>query len=162
VLDLARTNRLRAEDVAAIDATISETTAGVLRHHAPTTLDEARFSIEFTVASALVNGALGIAEVSGQALSDPRVRAVMPRVRTHTVQTSCPLEPSFALTDSVRLTLRNGAALESGPIRFARGHAELPLDEAQLREKLDSCAAGDRDLADAVLQRVDAALAREQ
>jgi aconitate decarboxylase len=162
VLDLARAHDVKPEDVAAVDASISETTAGVLRQHAPATLSEARFSLEFTVASALVHGALGIAEVSEAALARPQVRALMPLVRTHTVRTSCPLEPSFALTDRVTLTLRNGATLDSGPIRFARGHAELPLDDAQLREKLESCAGGDRALAAAVLQRIEAALSGRQ
>ena len=162
VLDLAREHGVAARDVASVDAFISETTAGVLRHHAPATLDEARFSLEFAVASALVHGALGVAEVSELALADPRVRELMPLVHTHTVQTSCPIEPSFALTDRVTLTLRSGQVLDSGPIRFARGHAELPLDEAQLRDKLESCAGGDRQLAAGVLARIDAALATDR
>jgi aconitate decarboxylase len=159
VLDIARAHGVRAQDVLAVDAFISETTAAVLRHHAPATLDEARFSLEFAVASALVHGALGVAQVSEAALAHPQVRELMPRVHTHTVQTSCPLEPSFALTDRVTLALRGGETLDSGPIRFARGHAQLPLDEAQLREKLEACAGGDRQLAAGVLQRIDSSLA---
>ena len=84
----------------------------------------------------------------------------MRRVETRTVQTSCPLEPSFAYTDQVTVTLRDGTALDSGPIRFARGHAELPLDDAQLREKLFSCVAPDEQpLARSLLAQVDAMLA---
>ena len=55
---------------------------------------------------------------------------------TRTVQTSCPLEPSFAYADQVRVRLRDGRCLDSGPIRFARGHAERPLSDQQLLEKL--------------------------
>lgn len=155
VLDLAARHRFTLADVAAVRATISETAAAVLRHHDPRTLTEARFSMEFAVATAIARGRLGIAEVSESALHDPVVRALMGRVDTETVQTRCPLEPSFAYTDQVTITLRDGTTLDSGPIRFARGHAQLPLDEAQLREKLFSCIApGEEPLARSLLERV--------
>ncbi|HMA06577.1 MAG TPA: MmgE/PrpD family protein, partial [Ramlibacter sp.] len=159
VLDLVREHRIAPAEVTAVDATISETTAGVLRQHEPASIDAARFSLEFCVAAALARGRLGIAEVSSAALQDPVVRQLMRGVRTHTVQTSCPLEPSFAYTDRVTVTLRDGTLLDSGPIRFARGHAELPLDEAQLLEKLHGCAQPhERALADGILERIAAAL----
>jgi 2-methylcitrate dehydratase PrpD len=159
VLDLAARHRFTPADVGAVRATISETTAGVLRHHDPRTLTEARFSMEFAVATAIARGRLGIAEVSESSLQDPVVRELMQRVETATVQTRCPLEASFAYTDQVTVTLRDGTVLESGAIRFARGHAELPLDEAQLREKLFSCVATEEaPLARDLLARVDAML----
>ena len=156
VLDLARAQQVVPEDVEAVDATISTTTAGVLRHHEPATLSEARFSLEFVVAVALVHGRVGVREVSEEALRDERVRSLMRRVRTHTTDTSCPLEPSFAFADEVRLTLRDGRQLASGPIRFARGHAELPLEPGQLEEKLLGCA--EESVARSVIARLDRAL----
>lgn len=160
VLDLAARHRFTPADVAAVQATISETTAGVLRHHDPGTLTEARFSMEFAVATAIARGRLGIAEVSEASLRDPLVRELMQRVATQTVQTRCPLEPSFAYTDQVTITLREGTVLDSGPIRFARGHAQLPLDEAQLREKLFSCVGPDEaPLARQLLEQAGAMLA---
>jgi 2-methylcitrate dehydratase PrpD len=159
VLDLARAHQVNAGDVIAVDASISATTAGVLRHHRPATLGAARFSLEFCAAAALVHGRLGISEVSAATLADPLVRTLMGRMRIHTVDSSCPLEPSFAFTDSVSITLADGRSFDSGPIRFARGHAELPLDEAQLREKLFSCAGPqDAPLTTAVIRSIDAAL----
>lgn len=159
VLDLVAAHGLRPDKVAGVDATISTTTAAVLRHHAPTTLAEARFSLEYVVATALVRGALGLREVSEDSLADPAVRALMPRVRTHTVDTRCPLEPSFAFEDRVAITTVDGAVLESGPIRFARGHAQLPLDESQLRAKLFACLNPDEaPLGIKTLARIDAAL----
>ena len=160
VLDLIARHPVRAQDVAAVQASISETTAGVLRHHDPRTVTEARFSMEFAVATAIARRKLGIAEVSAGTLQDPAVRALMNRVQVATVQTSCPLEPSFAYTDQVSITLRDGTLLESGPIRFARGHAQLPLHEAQVREKLFSCAPrSEEPLAQRVLAQIDSALA---
>jgi hypothetical protein len=53
----------------------------------------------------------------------------------------------------------NGTVLDSGPIRFARGHSELPLTPPQLLEKLRSCAGREGGaLAEQVVRRIDAAL----
>jgi aconitate decarboxylase len=159
VLDLVRANELRPMDVTAVDATLSETTAGVLRHHAPVTVDQARFSLEFIVATAISHARLGPTEVSAPTMAEPEVRNLMPRVHMHTVQSSCPIEPSFALNDRVTITLANGVVLDSGDIRFARGHAQLPLSEAQLREKLFACARPEeQDLAIEILERINQAL----
>jgi 2-methylcitrate dehydratase PrpD len=159
VLDLLARHRIAPGDVQQVQATISETTAGVLRHREPRTVTEARFSMQFVLATAIARGRVGIAEVAEGTLHDPVVRALMPRVEVGTVATRCPLEPSFAYTDQVTITLRDGSTFDSGPIRFARGHAELPLDDAQLQEKLFACAPGEEALAREVLARVDAALA---
>lgn len=160
VIDLCRAHDLQLQDVVAVDATLSTTTAGVLRHHQPQTLAEARFSLEFIVATALLHRRVGLREVSEATLADPQVRGFLGRVRTHTTDTRCPLEPSFAFTDEVRLQLRDGRTLASGPIRFALGHAERPLDETQLREKFFGCVAEDETAwATQLLARIDAALA---
>lgn len=160
LLGLRAQHGFAADEVESIEATISETTAGVLRHHAPASEAEARFSMEFTLAAALVFGQVGIAEVCAASLEDPRVRDAMRRVRTSTVQTSCPLEPSFAYADQVRVTLRDGRCLDSGPIRFARGHAELPLSGRQLQDKLFACVSpAEQGLARRVEEAIDTMLA---
>jgi len=47
----------------------------------------------------------------------------------------------FAPTDRVRVTLDDGTVLDSGEVRFARGHASLPMPAAQLKQKFMDCAA---------------------
>lgn len=158
VLALAAAHDIKAADVTAVHGTLSETAAAVVRHHRPTTVTEARFSAEFALAAALVHRRLGIAEVSELRLHEPVLRELMARVALTTVRTQCPLEPSFAFTDEVTITLHDGRVLRSGPIRHARGHAERPVTDAQLREKLVACAGGAAQ-ADEVLQRVERALA---
>src|SRR5690606_3624463 len=103
-----------------------------------------------------VFGKVGIAQVSAASLENEMLRGVMQRVRTTKLQSSCPLEPSFAYADQVRITLRDGRCLDSGPIRFARGHAELPLEERDVQEKLFACVADDEHaLAESVLASID-------
>lgn len=156
-LDLAAAGALKAEEVERVDATLSTTTAEVLRHHAPANLAQARFSLEFTVATALFHGALGVREVSEANLSHDGIRELMRHIHTTTVDTRCPIEPSFAYEDRVVITMKSGATWDSGPIRFARGHAMRPLNNTQLTEKLHACA---RDASEAAtaLKRIDSVL----
>jgi 2-methylcitrate dehydratase PrpD len=140
VLDLARVNRVAAADVERVEATIGAAQAGMLRNHAPVTGLEAKFSLEFAVAAALVAGKVGLSELSDEFVRRPAVREAMSRLSIATTETHCPLEPVFALTDRVVLKLKDGRSLDSGEIRFARGNAKLPLRDEELRAKFMDCA----------------------
>lgn len=140
VLDLARGNRVRPEDVEEVRARVGVAQASMLRNHAPTTGLEAKFSLEFAIASALVAGRVGLGELTDDFVARPAVRELMPKVRIATDDSQCPIEPIFALTDRVQLVLRDGRTLDSGDIRFARGNAMAPLPEPELRAKFLDCA----------------------
>jgi len=142
VLDLATANDLKPQDVRQVDATIGVAQASMLRNHAPVTGLEAKFSLEFAVASALVSRRVGLAQLTDKFVTEAPVREAMGKVRIATVETSCPVEPIFALTDRVVLELRDGRRLDSGEIRFARGNAKLPLKDEELKAKFLDCATG--------------------
>jgi aconitate decarboxylase len=140
VLDLARANGLRGEDVQEVRARIGVAQASMLRNHSPVTGLEAKFSLEFAVASALVAGKVGLSELTDEFVAKPAVREIMPKVRITTDETPCPIEPIFAKNDRVQIVLRDGKTLDSGEIRFARGNAMAPLAEPDLRAKFLDCA----------------------
>jgi 2-methylcitrate dehydratase PrpD len=94
---------------------------------------------------------VGLRELTDEFVAQAPVRAVMSKVTTSTVDTSCPIEPVFALTDRVALELKDGRRLDSGEIRFPRGNAKLPLDEAELKAKFADCTAGANELDAAAL-----------
>jgi 2-methylcitrate dehydratase PrpD len=142
VLDLASAHDLKARDVREIHATIGESQASMLRNHAPVTGLEAKFSLEFAVASALVRRKVGLAELTDGFVAEAGVREAMGKVTIATVDTKCPIEPMMALTDRVVLELQDGRKLDSGEIRFARGNAKLPLGCEELKAKFLDCAAG--------------------
>lgn len=142
VLDLAKAHELKAEDIRQVDATIGVAQASMLRNHAPATGLEAKFSLEFAVASALVARKVGLAELSDKFVGEAPVRAAMGKVKIATVDTSCPIEPIFSLTDRVVIELRDGRKLDSGEVRFARGNAKLPLKDEELKAKFFDCAGG--------------------
>ena len=142
VLDLAVAHDLKAQDVARVDATIGVAQASMLRNHAPVTGLEAKFSLEFAVASALVSRKVGLAQLTDKFVAEAAVREAMGKVNIATVDTHCPIETIFALNDRVVVEMRDGRTLDSGDIRFARGNAMLPLKDADLEAKFLDCAAG--------------------
>jgi len=140
VLDLARANHVQADDVEHVQARIGVAQAAMLRNHAPVTGLEAKFSLEFAVASALVAGKVGLEELTDGFVAQPKVRDLMERLSVETTDARCPLDPAFGFSDRVVLELRDGRKLDSGEIRFARGNSQLPLRDDELRAKFMDCA----------------------
>jgi 2-methylcitrate dehydratase PrpD len=141
VLALTAQENLRAEDVAAVECTIGTAQASMLRNHAPVTGLEAKFSLEFAVASALVARRVGLRELTDDFVNQPDVRAQYGKVTVHTTDTHCPIEPVFALTDTVTIRTTTGRELHQ-EVRFPKGNAQLPLSLDELREKFVDCATG--------------------
>jgi len=142
VIGAASRENLNAEDVAAVYAQIGKTQASMLRNHAPQTGLEAKFSLEFAVASSLVAREVGLAQLNDQFVRRSEIQSTMKKVATTTVDTSCPVEPMFAFADRVRIELKDGRAVDTGDIRFARGNAQLPLTQDELKRKFLDCVRG--------------------
>ncbi len=141
VLALTAQENLRAEDVAEVEVTLGTAQASMLRNHAPVTGLEAKFSLEFAVASSLVAHRVGLQELTDGFVNRPEVRAQFGKVKIHTTDTQCPIEPVFSFTDTVRIRTTTGRELAQ-EVRFPRGNAKLPLTLEELRAKFADCAAG--------------------
>ncbi|MCY1263864.1 MmgE/PrpD family protein [compost metagenome] len=141
VLDLRAANRIEPSAVRAIHAHVSPTNRKVLKYARPMTPLEAKFSMQFACASALVFGEVSLRRLNDDALSHPEITRLMPLVQVHDVVRECPLEPSFAFADRVIVELADGTQLDSGDIRFARGHAQLPLHRDDIEVKVLQCVA---------------------
>ncbi len=139
VIDLAQRHRIVPERVASIQASIGPAQASMLRNHAPTTALEAKFSLEFAIASGLVNHKVGLAELTDEMATRDALRTLYKKVDIRTVEQPDPLDSAFSITDRVIITLTDGSVLDTGDIRFPRGHAKLPLAENDLRAKFDEC-----------------------
>jgi aconitate decarboxylase len=151
MLDLIGAHDVKPADVEEVRARIGVAQASMLRNHSPVTGLEAKFSLEFAVASALVARKVGLAELTDRFVAEPLVRELMTKVRTSTTDAPCPIEPVFALNDRVVILLKDGRALDSGEIRFARGNAMLPLRDEELKTKFLDCASFAADLDGAAL-----------
>ena len=139
VLDLCASHGLGLQEVAQVHTHIGVAQASMLRNHQPQTGLEAKFSMEFAVAASLVRGKVGLSELTDDFVQTPVIQEAMRKVHISTVDTQCPIEPVFALHDRVQIQLNNGAMLDSGDIRFARGNAMLPLRSEDLQTKFMDC-----------------------
>jgi 2-methylcitrate dehydratase PrpD len=122
-------------EVTLIGAPVNEMLARPLAaKRQPTTAIDAKFSLPFTVASALVHGEITLASFSSQALTSPAVLDLARRV-------------SFASDESGRLGMTSGImriGSASGWTEFTvdhpRGNPDDPLPIGDLRAKFVSCA----------------------
>lgn len=142
-LKLVEQADLKPDDVKSVTVTIGPAQASMLRNHTPRTGLEAKFSIEFAVASALVAREVGLRQLTDDFVMQPQVQSQFAKVQTRINEEPCPLEPTFSYTDRVVFELQDGQVLDSGDIRFPLGNAENPMDESGMRAKfLDCCASG--------------------
>ena len=139
MLDLVAAHNLTPSDIDHITCTIGPAQASMLRNHRPQTGLEAKFSIEFAMASAVVKRDVGLRQLTDEFVLQPAVQALFEKVSVQINEEPCPLEPCLALTDRVVVTLTDGRSLDSGPIRFPLGNAGKPLDEAGMRAKFIDC-----------------------
>lgn len=92
---------------------------------------DAKFSLPYAVASGLMRGRLGLAELRPEAYLDPAVCALMDKVRYR-------IDPDATFprhySGEVRVTLRNGEILAHREA-VNRGHPERPVTNEEVRAK---------------------------
>ena len=79
VLDLVTANELKPAQVARVHARVGIAQASMLRNHKPQTGLEAKFSLEFAVAAAILKRRVGLRELTDAFVTQPQVQAMMPR-----------------------------------------------------------------------------------
>jgi 2-methylcitrate dehydratase PrpD len=126
--------------VAAVEVAIGRNQVIPLREHRPLTPLQAKFSLEFAVAAALLAGRVGLAELSEQFVTRPAVQSLMSKVQAELIDDPDPDEPLFSRWDRVRIRLADGSVLSSASVRHARGHARNPISFEELVEKFSDCA----------------------
>jgi len=139
MLSLIEKEKINADDVKRVTATIGPAQASMLRNHKPKTGLEAKFSIEFAIASALIDRQVGLQQLTDAFVSKPAVQAQFEKVTTEINAEPCPLEPAFSITDRVQVELNDGRMLDSGEIRFPLGNSGNPMDEDGMRSKFLDC-----------------------
>src|SRR5690606_31257761 len=125
--------RLRTEidpaDVESIQVWASPRSLRPLLDRPPATGVEAKFSLPYTVATALLHGPPTVTDFTDSALDDPEVAGLMNRVRV--VGRDRPELGAYAL---VRVRLTSGGTAER-LVRHTRGDARNPLTDAELDDK---------------------------
>jgi 2-methylcitrate dehydratase PrpD len=138
ILDVRRRDPFTADDVDRIEIAVDSITPTVLIYERPRSALEAKFSMPFCAAAAVVFGAVGVETFDASVLGDPGVRALMPRVTMRVDRSLDGVGPP--LTESrVMITLRDRRVLRQDA-HGARGYPERPATDAELTGKFVSCA----------------------
>jgi 2-methylcitrate dehydratase PrpD len=140
-LDLATRHDLKPVDVDRVRVSTGAMQMLMLRNERPQTALEAKFSMQFAMASSLVARSVGLSQLHDDFVRSPPVQSLMPRVSTTT--TAETLDGSaFAPWEKVEITTVAGKILASEPIVFAKGSKQQPLSREELRAKFEDCLGG--------------------
>src|SRR5437868_2524505 len=129
MLELLAKQPLRPADIARITVSISKTHSLILRNHTPRTGLEAKFSMEFAMAAAVISRRAGLAEYTDDFVRRPEVQELMRRGGVETNRNYDPDVSGAAVFDQVRIGLVGGGVVESEKVARAKGHADRPLHD---------------------------------
>src|ERR1700756_1368924 len=118
-LDLVARHNLSPDNVERIHVSTGKTQLVMLRNARPQTGLEAKFSMQFAMAAALVARKVGLAELTDAFVRRPDVQAIFPRVWFTATDATMP-GSAFAPADSVAITTTSGETLQSGPVEYAK------------------------------------------
>jgi 2-methylcitrate dehydratase PrpD len=137
-LDLVTRYDLTPGKVERIQVSTGKTQMLMLRNARPQTGLEAKFSMQFAMAAALVARNVGLGELTDDFVRRPEVQAIFPRVSLE--GTAAVKEGSnFAPFDAVEIFTTSGETLKSGPVEFAKGSHQRPLSREELWTKFADC-----------------------
>ena len=139
--------RTEAADIDRVEVTMGRGQTTVLTHDRPKTGLEAKFSGQFAIAAAAILGKMGLADLTDEVVQRADIQAFLPKVNLIPVDEYDPRDPAHSPSESVRITLKSGKILDSGPISSVKGHANDPLSTQDLWRKFEECTARTHDTA---------------
>ena len=159
MLKLAAAYDLRPEQVQRITCEVPALVMGILLRHRPRTAAEARFSLEFAMAVAVLDRAAGLRQYTDRRLQDPRVQRLLLKVMTRELPKVMQKRLGGGGLHGSRVTveLKGGEKIQA-EAGAARGHPGAPLREAEHWAKFRECAKGVMSLSQA--EKLFAALTR--
>jgi 2-methylcitrate dehydratase PrpD len=131
---------LDLEAIRAIEAVISVKQSALMPYRRPRTALQAKFSLEFAVAAALLRGTVGVEELSDEFVRRTDVQRLVALVQRAETDAADPTHPESAPADYVTLTLEDGTTVQSEKVWRATGHADNPLDGEGVWRKFRDCA----------------------
>lgn len=139
VLALNRMERLDPRSVRSVVAHISVRHAAVMPYHLPQDALQAKFSMEFALAAALVHDAVGFGQLKDSVVRDPLLQQLMSRVTMDLTEEFEPGWRDAAPFDVFEFTLDDGRVVSTPRVRRATGHADTPLTQSELWGKFVGC-----------------------
>ena len=140
LLQLVREHALRAQDITGIEAWIHRRRLQHTNRPEPRTALDAKFSLQYVLARAVLDGCVAVPQFEGQAHADPRVHALLPRIRVAAYDET-QFAPDNHFGGAVRVTLADGRTLQAQVEQALGRTSDHPLPAALLQAKFRLCAA---------------------
>jgi 2-methylcitrate dehydratase PrpD len=138
-LDLLRDEKVGAQNVKSITVSTSRRNATILRNSRPQTGLEAKFSMQFAMASSIVANRVGLRELTDDFVQRSDIQSLMPKVVVAPDDRIDPKRTGNAPYDQVVIETADGRRLESARVTDARGSPQLPLSREELWAKFKEC-----------------------
>jgi 2-methylcitrate dehydratase PrpD len=138
VLDLRRAHGFQARDVEAVDVGVDPITPTVLLYDDPANALQAKFSMPFCVAAAIIDGRVGLDTFNDGRVKDSELAALRSRV---VMRVDSTLDASAPPLTQARLAVRltDGRTLAASA-NGARGYHDRPATDQELADKFNGCA----------------------
>ena len=130
---------IKPEEVEAVDCQVTPRRRRPLIYDNPTTSLEAKFSMPFVMATALIERKLGLAQFTDEQVNAPVTRDLMKRVICRIYPDWVEGKDNEERPQLVIVKLKNGKEYSHG-VDVQKGHAKLPLTEEELLVKYRECA----------------------
>lgn len=132
VQDLAKAHAIKPEDIEHIAIRVDSVTFAA-EIHEPRNGNQAQFSVAFSAAVALLEGNASIFQYTDEKIADPRVRAMMGRIR---VEVDTALDRGYPDKRGAAAEIAvSGGRRYRGSIENARGEPEYPLTRTEIENK---------------------------
>ena len=141
MLGLLKKQPVAAKDVKEIRVSFSNSHRVILKNHDPKTAIAAKFSIEFALACALLNGRVGLRDLTDKFVRSADAQQLMKRVAIDINPVEEAGTPGYAPHDFVQVHRADGDVLRSDNVRYALGDPHAPLTAENLWVKFEDCVA---------------------
>ena len=140
MLALAREHKPLPDDIERVDVWTHPRRLEHTNRPEPKSALDAKFSVQYCMARALVDRRVAIEHFDGKAYEEPAIRKLLPRVHAATYTTAqFPAENHYGA--EVKVSLRGGKVLSAKVDQPYGRTAENPLPASLLKEKFENCAA---------------------
>lgn len=140
MLGLLQEHAVSPSQLRRVQVTTSRRNRSTLRFAQPETALQAKFSMEFAMAAALIARRSGLLELRDEFVGRADVQDMMRRVEVLPEDREDPLRPGEAPQDVVQLETLDGQCFERA-VDHVRGGPELPLAPGELFAKFEGCLA---------------------
>ena len=140
MLELVKEHDVRPDEVARVRVKTREGTYRTLFHHHPTRALESKFSLEFCLATLLLERNLGLQHIADDFVARPDVQDLIGRVEYTPFTEDEVREGDFTLvTSSVEIELDDGRRV-GGRIDYGKGSKANPMTDEEVAAKFRLCA----------------------